>query len=392
MPSNPALSYRVCSVTVMDSTDPDITFDEHGVCNYVHDFRTHLATRPRGEERTKRLQQLIDNIKFNGKGRKYDCVLGVSGGVDSSFLACKAREWGLRPLIVHFDNGWNSELAVRNIEQLVTRLGFDLETFVVDWVAFRELQAAYLRASVVDIEVPTDHMIFAALFKIAAQHRIKVILSGHNTDTEWLLPRAWYFRKFDLRNIVDINRQHGRESLVGLPKLGVWQQFFYHHFLGIRLVQPFQYLEFNKARAKTYLIDEMGWRDYGGKHHESVFTRFYQGYILPRKFGIDKRRAHLSNLILSGQISRDEALRELQQPTYDEGQQQVDKAYVAKKLGFSDEEFERILNAPARDHRDFRTDERDRALYFALAHGYGRVRSVLRLKKSEDPFHHVDIS
>lgn len=378
--------YQVCAQTVMDTSDPDIKFDENGVCNYVAEYADFVRKRPEPAARKVQLDRLIGNIKAQGKGRKYDCLLGVSGGVDSSFLACKLHEWGLRPLIAHVDNGWNSELAVKNIEELVTRLGFDLETFVVDWNSFRDLQAAYFKASVVDIEIPTDHLIFAALNRIAAQNGIRVLVSGHNTDTEWLLPKAWYYSKFDLRNMIDINRRYGRGSITKLPKLGVWHQFYYHHFRRFRMVEPLQYLEFNKARAKQFLIDEIGWRDYGGKHHESIFTRFYQGYVLPKKFGIDKRRAHLSNLILSGQISRDEALRELQQPPYDESQQQEDKAYVAKKLGFSDAEFDAILNEAPRDHREFDTDARDRALYFTMARAYGRMRAALSSRRRHDPF------
>lgn len=214
-----SLRHQVCKVTVMDTTDPDITFDENGVCNYVHEFRDFSERRPDPETRDAELKRIIGNIKAHGSKRTYDCLLGVSGGVDSSYLACKLHEWGLRPLIVHFDNGWNSELAVKNIEELVTRLNLDLETFVVDWEAFRDLQAAYFRASVVDIEIPTDHMIFAALNQIAVRHNIQVLISGHNTDTEWLLPKAWYFSKFDLRNLMDIDRQYGRSSLSKLPKL-----------------------------------------------------------------------------------------------------------------------------------------------------------------------------
>nr|WP_306267862.1 N-acetyl sugar amidotransferase [Pararhizobium sp. IMCC3301] len=385
MNQHPPLHHQVCKITVMDTTDPDIRFDENGVCNYVAEFEAFSQAQPDSKERQRRLNALINSIKSQGQGQQYDCLLGVSGGVDSSYLAYLAHEWGLRPLIVHFDNGWNSELAVKNIEEMVTRLGFDLETFVVDWDAFRELQAAYFRASVVDIEIPTDHLIFAALNQIAAKRNIRVLLSGHNNATEWLLPKPWYYSKFDLRNMVDINRQYGRGSLAKLPKLGVWQQFYYYHFKRIRMVQPLQLIDFNKARAKRFLIDEMGWRDYGGKHHESIFTRFYQGYMLPNKFGIDKRKAHLSNLILTGQITRHEALRELQMPPYDEDQQLEDKRYVAKKLGFSEEEFDQIMVEPVRDHREFRTDEKDRELYFKIARAYGRVRAGLQIKKR--PYH-----
>lgn len=379
------LRHQVCTTTVMDTSDPDIRFDADGVCNYVSEYREFQATLPDVHVREARLRVLLENIRAKGKGKKYDCIIGVSGGVDSSFLACKLHEWGLRPLVFHFDNGWNSELAVRNIEELVTRLDFDLETFVVDWDEFRELQAAYFRASVVDIEVPTDHMIFAALHRAAVRNGIRVLISGHNYDTEWLLPKAWYYSKFDLRNIMDINRRFGRAGIGRLPKLGVWQQFYYHHINGVRTVQPFQYMQFNKAEAKHYLIEHMGWRDYGGKHHESIFTRFYQGYVLPRKFGIDKRKAHLSNLILSGQITRDHAIHELQNPPYDEVLQADDKKYVAKKLGFSEAEFELILGEPPRRHEDFRTDAIDRKLYFGMARTYGWMRRTAGMKKRGEP-------
>lgn len=377
--------HQVCTVTVMDTTDPDIRFDENGVSNYVPEFEAFRATLPDRETRDRMLAGQIAAIKAAGKGRPYDCVLGLSGGVDSSYLAWLAKDWGLRPLIVHFDNGWNSELAVKNIEEIVNRLGFDLETYVIDWASFRELQKAYFRASVVDIEIPTDHLIFAALHETAVKNGIKVILSGHNSATEWLLPKAWYFSKFDLRNMIDINRRHGAGSMAKLPRLGVWQQFWYHHAQRIRTVQPLQLIDYDKAAAKQLLIDKLGWRDYGGKHHESIFTRFYQGYVLPRKFGIDKRKAHLSNLILMGQMTRDEALRELQQPTYDPDQQQEDKAYVAKKLGFSDEEFEAILSAAPRSHLDFATDAKDRELYFRIARTWGRLRSTVGWKKRSSP-------
>lgn len=377
--------HQVCTVTVMDTTDPDIRFDETGVSNYVPEFAAFRATLPDTETRDRMLAERLAAIKAAGKGRPYDCVLGLSGGVDSSYLAWLAKAWGLRPLVVHFDNGWNSELAVKNIEEIVNRLGFDLETYVIDWASFRELQKAYFRASVVDIEIPTDHLIFAALHETAVKNGIKVILSGHNSATEWLLPKAWYFSKFDLCNMIDINRRHGTGSMSKLPRLGVWQQFWYHHAKRIRTVQPLQLIDYDKAAAKQLLIDKLGWRDYGGKHHESIFTRFYQGYVLPRKFGIDKRKAHLSNLILMGQMTRDEALSELQQPTYDPYQQQEDKAYVAKKLGFSDEEFEAILSAAPRSHLDFATDEKDRELYFRIARTWGRLRSTVGWKKRSSP-------
>lgn len=360
-----AFRHQVCVRTVMDTTDPDITFDADGVCNYWHEWQELQASLPTPDERREQLQKVIAEIKERGQGREYDCVLGLSGGVDSSYLAHLMKEFGLRPLIVHFDNGWNNELAVHNIEQLVRGLNFDLHTFVMDWAEFRDVQRAYFKASVLDLEVPTDHMIFGALYRIAAEHKIKYIISGNNIATEWLLPKKWYFAKFDLANLVDIHKRYGTVPLKKLPKLGVWQYARYRLVLDIKDVRLLDLIpEYKKMEAKQFLIERYGWRDYGGKHYESIFTRFYQGYILPRKFGIDKRKAHLSNLILSGEISRDQALAELQQPTYDETLQEQDRAYVAKKLGFSPSEFEEVLTQPNVSHLEFKTDQEQRQLYF----------------------------
>jgi N-acetyl sugar amidotransferase len=368
-----ARDVRICTKTVMDATDPDITFDDQGVCNYWHEWQTFSSTLPSERERASMLEIAVARIKAAGHGKAYDCVLGLSGGVDSSYLAYLAKELGLRPLVVHFDNGWNSELAVGNIEKIVSVLGYDLETFVMDWDEFRDLQRAYFKASVVDLEVPTDHMILGALYRIAAKRGIQFILSGTNYATEWLLPKAWHYRKFDLANLRAIHAAYGKLPLRRLPALGLWQQSYYTHVRRIESVPLLDLAPYNKAEAKALLMSKLGWRNYGGKHYESVFTRFYQGYVLPKKFGYDKRRAHLSSLILSGQMTREEALRELQQPTYDEDLQQQDKAYVAKKLGFTPDEFEVVLTQPNRQHQEFGTDLKVRVRYFAI------VRALRRL-------------
>lgn len=351
---------RVCTRTVMDETDPDISFDEQGISNWWHDYHAIVATRPNEEQRATLLEDALRRIKESGAGRPFDCILGLSGGVDSSYMAYLARKWSLRPLIVHFDNGWNDELAVHNIELVVKKLGFQLHTFVMDWPEFRDLQRSYFKASVLDLEIPTDHMIFGALHKIALEHKIKWVLSGNNFATEWLLPRAWYYSKFDLENIKGIHRAYGEVPMKHLPKLGVWQQLYYQRVKVMADVKILELVPYEKMKAMQLLIDEFGWKYYGGKHYESVFTRFYQGYILPRKYGIDKRKAHLSNLICNGEITRDEALKELAAPTYALDKQQSDKRYVAKKLGWSEAEFEDILALPPRRHEEFGTDERQR--------------------------------
>lgn len=348
--------YRICSRTVMDTTDPDITFDADGASNWWTGFQAIRASAPSPEERERERVATVQAIRAAGVGRPFDCVLGLSGGVDSSYLAYLAKQWGLRPLVVHFDNGWNDERAVRNIELIVTKLGFRLQTFVMNWPEFRDLQRAYFKASVLDLEVPTDHMIFGALHRIAREHRIRYILSGNNVATEWVLPRAWYYPKFDFANIKAIHRAHGELPMTHLPRLGAWQALYYHRITGIRDVRMLELVAYRKTDAMRLLQDEFGWQYYGGKHYESVFTRFYQGCILPLKYGIDKRKAHLSNLICNGEITREAALEELAKPTYDPRQQQADRRYVAKKLGWSEVEFTDILALPPRRHEDYGTD------------------------------------
>lgn len=369
--------HQVCTITVMDSTDPSIRFDGNGVCNYVGEFEEFRASQPDTESRENMLAEQLAAIKASGKGRPYDCLLGLSGGVDSSYLAWLAKEWGLRPLVVHFDNGWNSELAVRNIEEIVNRLDFDLETLVMEWEEFRDLQRAYFLSSVVDIEVATDQLIQGALFRLAARHGIKYVLSGTNWATEWLMPPSWNYRKQDLVNLQRIHNQFGSVRLKKSTLYGLQQQIWYTYVRGIKTVSPLDLVDYSKSRAKSLLMKELGWRDYGGKHYESVFTRFYQGYVLPRKFNVDKRKAHLSNLILTGEISRDQALVELQQPTYDEELMKEDKAYVIKKLGFSAEEFEKILTADPVPHEHYGTDTVRRKHFMAWVKHLSRARDMM---------------
>jgi N-acetyl sugar amidotransferase len=350
--------YQQCSISVMDTiADPNIRFDEKGICNYYYEYqekeKTHVHIGAEGE---RKLQELVQAIRASGEGNKYDCITGVSGGVDSTYVALMAKRLGLRPLIVHFDNSWNSELATKNIENIISTLGFDLYTLVVDWQEFRDLQRAYLKASVVDIEAITDHAIFGTLYRLAAKHDIKYILSGANVVTEAILPSHWIWNKSDHENIKDIHARFGQVPLKTYPLFTARQKRFDVVRKKIGTVDLLNYLPYNKKEVKQAITTELGWRDYGGKHYESVFTRFYQGYILPVKFGIDKRKAHLSNLIFSGQIQKQEALDELQTPIYDPAQLKEDYVFVLKKLGFSVEEFENIMAAPRREHGEFRTE------------------------------------
>ncbi|MBA3727400.1 MAG: N-acetyl sugar amidotransferase, partial [Armatimonadetes bacterium] len=349
--------YRQCVRCVLDTDDrAEITFDADGVCNHCRDFDQIQAALPATmAEREEVFRSKIDQIKRAGIGRPYDSILGVSGGVDSSYLAYIAKREGLRPLVVHFDNGWNSELAVRNIQTIVERLEFDLHTYVINWNEFRELQLAYLRASVIDIEALTDHAIYGALFRLAIENRIPFVLSGNNVATEGVLPYSWIFNKFDSINIRDIHRKFGRGTVKTYPFLDRQTKKQIRNSR-IETVTLLDYIPYVKDKVKQVLVGELGWRDYGGKHYESIFTRFYQGYILPTKFGVDKRKAHLSSLICAGQMTREEALRELESPGYDEVQFREDREFVLKKLGLARQEFDDMMREPVRDHREFRVE------------------------------------
>jgi N-acetyl sugar amidotransferase len=348
---------RTCVRCVLGTDDhAEIEFDASGLCNHCRAFDRQVAALPHTqEERSRRYREIIDAIKVAGRGKTYDCILGLSGGVDSSYLALLCRREGLRPLVVHFDNGWNSELAVRNIESIVSRLGFDLSTYVINWEEFRQLQLAYLRASVVDIEALTDHAIYGSLMRLALEHDIHFVLSGNNVATEGVLPYSWTHRKSDYVNILDIHRKFGEGSIRTFPFLDRRIKRRVRR-AGIQIVTLLDYVPYEKKAVKQLLSDELGWRDYGGKHYESVFTRFYQSYILPNKFGIDKRKAHLSSLICSGQISKEEALRELQNSIDDPERIEADRRYVIKKLGLSESEFDSIMKLPVRKHTDFEVE------------------------------------
>lgn len=348
---------RQCTRCILDtSDDPDIQFDEHGICHYCLDYDLQRATLVKqGDEAKKLLDNTVSAIKAYGSGKKYDCLIGVSGGVDSSYVAYLAHQMGLRALCVHFDNGWNSELAVKNIEQLVSRLHYDLYTYVIDWEEFRDLQLAYLRASVVDIEVLTDHAIYGTMFKIAKQHDIKYVLGGHNVATEGILPYRWTYNKLDYINIKDIHRRYGRLKLKSFPFLDRRLKDFIRKS-GVEFVNYLNWVPFEKDEVKRILSEALQWRDYGGKHYESIWTRFYQGYILPTKFGIDKRRAHFSTLICSGQMTKAEAIEALKEPPLSPQMLKEDMAFVLKKLGLTSEEFREIMALPVRSHREFETE------------------------------------
>lgn len=351
------LGYRICTKTIMDTSDRFISFDDSGISNHYYDYFVQEEFHVRkGAEGADRLKEMANRISRHGAGRKYDCILGLSGGVDSTYLCLLAKQLGLRPLVVHFDNGWNSELAVNNIENTVRRLGFDLYTYVCDWMEFRELQRSYFAANVVDIEVLTDHAFMATLYRQSLKHRIKYVLGGMNCVTEAILPSDWIYNKNDLTNIKGIQNRFGKRRFSALrsyPSMGPERQVYIQRTLGIEVLSPLNWVEYRYDQVKDQIKEELGWRDYGGKHYESVFTRFYQGYILPNKFKFDKRRAHLSTLICSGQITRDDALATMEKPGYDESMLRQDLPFVLKKLGFTNAEFDNYIQADRVGHQEY---------------------------------------
>ena len=370
--------YRTCTRCVMDTSDPDIIFDAVGVCNHCLAFeRDHAARLHAHADRRRELDAIVARIKQAGAGRDHDCVIGVSGGVDSSYVAWKAVELGLRPLAVHVDGGWNSELAANNIENLVNKLGVELETVVVDWDEMRDLQLAFFRAGVSNCDIPQDHAFVAATYRTALTRGVGTILSGVNVATEFISAR-WGHTFGDLTHLRAIHARFGTRPLAYYPTFNFFQMaFWWPHVRHLREVQLLNFLPYVKADAKQLLIDRLGWRDYGGKHYESVFTKFYQAHYLPVKFGYDKRRIHLSNLILSGQMTRAEAIGELSQELYPARKLTEDKQFVAKKLGISVEEFEQILSAPPHQHDEYPTNT-EMVRKYQAATAWLRARLPLR--------------
>ncbi len=339
---------QVCTRCIMDTTDPEITFDEQGRCNHcTRFFNTIQGVHWLPNDEGKRiLDETIARMKSEGRGRQYDGIIGLSGGVDSSYLLCKLREWGLRPLAVHVDAGWNSELAVKNIEVLCKKLDIDLHTIVIDWEAMRNVQVAFLRSGVENQDIPQDHAFFAALYRYAVKKGVRYVFNGSNFATESILPSAWGYDAMDSTYLRAIVRRFGDGKLKNYPVVNFWEYYVYYPYIRrMAVVRPLNYIHYRKNEAIQELERNFGWRYYGAKHWESRFTKFFQGYYLPTRFGYDKRKAHLSSLVVSGEITRDEALAEMEKPVYPPDQLENDTAFVLKKLRISREEFERLINS-----------------------------------------------
>jgi N-acetyl sugar amidotransferase len=345
--------YTQCKRCVMDnSNDPEIWFDKLGNCNYCNTYFINDKNE-RQNYTIENILPLIENIKKEGKNKKYDCIVGVSGGTDSAFLVYKLVEFGLKPLAVHYDNGWNSEIAISNIESLLKKLNVDLYTYVNDWEEFKDIQIAFLKAGVVDIELITDHAIIGCLFKTSKKYNTKYIFQGHNISSESILPKSWYHYKLDALNIKYIHSKYGNSSQKNFPYLSFFDFYFHSKFRKTKSIYLLDYINYNKLDAQKLLTEKYGWKNYGTKHNESVFTRFYQNYILPVKFNIDKRKAHLSSLICSGQITREEAIKELEAKPWETEETLRDKNYVIKKLGITEELFDKWMTEKPNNHLNY---------------------------------------
>jgi N-acetyl sugar amidotransferase len=354
-----AVPLQICTFCVMDTSDPEIRFDEAGRCHHCSGQVAKIA-RLRVEQRygSEHLPALLERMRRAGAGRRYDAVLGISGGVDSAFLALSLKALGLRLLLVHVDNGWDTHQAATNIRKVAEATGFDYRSYVLDWKEFRGIQLAFLKASVVEAETPTDIALAGALHRAAASEGIAVLASASNEASEGILPRLWHYNSKDMRYFRHIVRSFGGPPLRRFPAFGFATELYEKAVRGVRIVYPLNFLDFDRRTAVATLRDRIGWRDYGGKHHESHYTRFVQSFLLPTKFGLDYRKATLSSLICVGQATREEALAELERPPFEEKAVEEDKSYVALKLGLSSDELEAILARPGRYYHAFPNNER----------------------------------
>ena len=353
--------YQACTNCVMDTSDSVISFDADGVCDHCNGFYRDILPNWHTDERGwQALQKIVEKIKQQGQGNDFDCIMGMSGGIDSSYLTYVAKEkFGLRPLVFHVDAGWNSQIAVNNIEKLIDGLGLDLYTEVIDWEEIKDLQLAYFKSGVPHIDVPQDHAFFATMYNFASKHKIKYILTGANYSTECVRnPKEWMYFQSDSTQLKDIHKRFGQRPLRSFPLTSIlWHKVYLRYVKGITVVKPLDYVPYFKEEAMQLLVDRFGWQRYPQKHFESRFTRFYESYWLPKKFGYDTRRVQYSSLILTKQMTREEALENLSHPAYDEETIAHEFEYVATKLGISIEELQAYMDAPNKSYKDYKSQE-----------------------------------
>lgn len=349
--------YQICTNCVMDTSDSKITFDNNGVCDFCNDYYNHiLPDWKQGEKGKEELKRISRQIRKAGKGKQYDCIIGMSGGVDSSYLCYVAKKaMHLRPLVFCVDTGWNLNIADENIERIVKALDLDMHTEVVDWREMRDLQLSFFKAQVPYQDLPQDHAIFASIYNYAVKNGIKYVLTGANNATECIRPPIEWVYQNDLTFIRDVHKKYGTVPLKTFPMCSmVKYRGYYTYVRGMKRVAPLNFIKYDKEKAKKLLQEKFGWQPYENKHYENVFTRWYEGAYLPRKFGYDKRRVYFSNEILAGALTREEALKELAADPYPLKKQQEDMEYIAKKLGISEEKFGRIISGPNKTFEDYR--------------------------------------
>ncbi|MBD3814018.1 MAG: N-acetyl sugar amidotransferase [Betaproteobacteria bacterium] len=353
--------YQVCTRCVMDTTDAAISFDAEGVCDHCRTFDSQILPdwQP-SETHSAELESSIEAIRKAGRGRDFDCIIGMSGGIDSSYLTYLAKErLGLRPLVFHVDAGWNSQIAVNNIERLVDGLGLDLYTEVIDWEEMKDLQLAFFKSGVPHIDTPQDHAFFATMYRFAAKHGIKHILTGANYSTECVRnPMEWMYYQSDSIQLRDIHRRYGTMPLRRFPVTSIlWHKLWLPYVRGIKVVRPLNEIPYVQKEARAFLMERFGWQPYPQKHFESRFTRFYESYWLPERFGYDVRKVQYSSLILTGQMTREEALERLKAPSYDKATIASEIEFVASKLDISVDELNGYMALPKRSFRDFRSQQ-----------------------------------
>ena len=349
----------VCTNCVMDTSDPKIKFDDSGVCDHCLAFYQHtLPNWPTGSQAEIELEKLSKKIKAKGRGKEFDCIIGISGGIDSSYLTYIAKKkMGLKPLVFHVDGGWNSQVAVENINCIVDALGLDLYTEVIDWEEMKDLQLAYFKSGVPHIDTPQDHAFFAMMYHFAKQYDVKYILTGGNLSTECIRnPVDWMYYQTDSTQLKDIHKKFGLRPLINFPiTSALWHKIYLPYFRGINVVRPLDLVEYNKEGAKNLLQQEFNWQPYKQKHFESRFTRFYESYWLPTRFNFDVRKVQLSSLILTKQMTREEALEILAEPPCDDEYIQAEVDFVSKKLGISSAELMKYMKLPLKSYRDFKS-------------------------------------
>ena len=354
-------AYRICSSCVMDTTDSSIVFDSNNVCDHCNNFKENVLPNWHTDDRGRAaFQQQVEKIRADGKGRSFDCIMGMSGGLDSSYLLHLAvKEFGLRPLVFHVDGGWNTDIAVNNIQVIVEKLGLDLYTEVINWEEMKDFQLAFFKSGVPHLDIPQDHAFIATLYHFANKHGIKYILNGGNIATECVRnPKEWLYYGTDMAQLRDIHRRFGTRKLDTYPFSSIlFHKIYLRYMKGVQVVKPLDFLPYTKETATQTLTSEYGWKAYPQKHFESRFTRFYEGYWLPTRFGYDTRRVQYSSLILTGQMTREDALKKLEEPAYNPATLDEDFEYIATKLGISADDLRHYHEMPKKSYKDYKNRE-----------------------------------